>query len=71
GAPTITPFTEKLIKAVYYLIPNMENFNIRARVVYDLPIGEHYILYTSCYGLAFIGVYLLIASLWFNKRDFI
>jgi ABC-type transport system involved in multi-copper enzyme maturation permease subunit len=71
GTPSISPFTEKLIKAVYYLIPNMENFNIRARVVYDLPIGEHYVLYTSCYGLAFIGVYLLIASLWFNKRDFI
>jgi ABC-type transport system involved in multi-copper enzyme maturation permease subunit len=71
GAPVINPFSEAVIKAVYYVIPNMENFNIRGRVVYNLPIGDHYVLYTSAYGLAFIAVYLLIASLWFNKRDFI
>ena len=71
GTPAISPMTEKAIKGVYYLIPNMENFNIRGRVVYDLPIGEHYVLFTSLYALAFIGIYLLVASLWFNKRDFI
>jgi ABC-type transport system involved in multi-copper enzyme maturation permease subunit len=71
GTPVITPFMGKLIHAVYYVIPNLENFNIRGRVVYDLPIPPHYVLYTSLYGLAFIGVYLLIASLWFGKRDFI
>ncbi len=71
GTPAITPFTEKLIHGVYYIIPNLENFNIRGRVVYGLPIPEHYVLYTSLYGLAFIGAYLLIASLWFGKRDFI
>lgn len=71
GAPTISGFTEKLIHGVYYLIPNLENFNIRGRVVYNLPLGEHYVLYTTFYGLAFISMYLLIASLWFSKRDFI
>ncbi|MDB5103636.1 MAG: putative rane protein [Fibrobacteres bacterium] len=71
GTPVITPFSEKLLKGIYYLIPNLENFNIRGRVVYDLPIPEHYVLYSSLYGLMFIGVYLLIASLWFGKRDFI
>ncbi len=71
GTPVITPFTEKLIKAIYFVIPNLENFNIRGRVVYNLPIGEHFVLYNSLYGLLFIGIYLLIASLWFSKRDFI
>ncbi|MBW8887504.1 MAG: ABC transporter permease [Fibrobacteres bacterium] len=71
GTPVITPFTGKLIHAVYFMIPNLENFNIRGRVVYELPIPPHYVLYTSLYGMAFIGVYLLIASLWFGKRDFI
>ena len=71
GEPAINPITEKLLKSVYYVIPNLENFNIRGRVVYDLPIGDHYVLYTTGYGLAYIGVYLLIASLWFSKRDFV
>jgi Cu-processing system permease protein len=71
GTPTFSPLAEKLIHAVYYVIPNLENFNIRGRVVYGLPIPAHYVLSTSLYGLAFIGIYLLIASLWFGKRDFI
>lgn len=71
GTPAINPFTEKMIKAVYYAIPNLENFNIRGRVVYGLPIGEHFVLYSSLYGFVFIGIFLLIACLWFNKRDFI
>ncbi len=71
GTPVISPLTEKFIRGVYYIIPNLENFNIRGRVVYNLPLGEHYVLYTTFYGLAFIGMYLLIASLWFSKRDFI
>lgn len=71
GAPEVSPLSEKIIQAVYYVIPNLENFNIRGRVVYGLPIPENYILYTSLYGLAFIAMYLLIASLWFGRRDFI
>lgn len=71
GNPMISPWMEKLINGVYYLIPNLENFNIRGRVVYHLPLGPHYVLFTTLYGLMFIGMYLLVASLWFNKRDFI
>src|SRR5690606_15554148 len=71
GAPAVSPLSEKIIQSVYYVIPNLENFNIRGRVVYGLPIPENYILYTSLYGLTFIAIYLLIASLWFGKRDFI
>lgn len=71
GTPVITPFTEKLIDIVYYGIPNLANFNIRGRVVYNLPIPDHYVLMMSLYGLMFIGIFLLIACLWFNKRDFI
>lgn len=71
GSPAFTEVQERVVRAVYYLIPNLENFNIRGRVVYDLPLGENYVLFTTLHGLTFIGAYLLIACLWFNKRDFI
>ncbi len=71
GVFAITPIQEKMIHGIYYIVPNLENFNIRGRVVYHLPIPPHYVLYTSFYALAFIGMYLLVASLWFSKRDFI
>lgn len=71
GAPSIMEWQETTIKIIYYIIPNLENFNIRGRIVYNLEIGDNYILFTTLHGLSFIGVYLLIACLWFNKRDFI
>ncbi len=71
GTPVISVWQERIIRGVYYVIPNLENFNIRGRVVYNLPLGHHYVLNTSLYGAAFILMYLIIASLWFSKRDFI
>jgi ABC-type transport system involved in multi-copper enzyme maturation permease subunit len=71
GSPAVSEWQEKLIQLIYYAIPNLENFNIRGRIVYDLPLGDHYVLFTSLHGAAYIGAYLLIACLWFNRRDFI
>lgn len=71
GTPQIEAWQEKLIQVIYYVIPNLENFNIRGRIVYNLPVGDNYIFWTSVHGLAYAGVYLLVACLWFNKRDFI
>ena len=71
GSPAVAEWQERLIHFIYYLIPNLENFNIRGRVVYNLPLGDHYVLFTSLHGAAFVGAYLLVACLWFNKRDFI
>lgn len=71
GSPVVAEWQADLIRFVYYIIPNLENFNIRGRIVYNLPVGDHYLLWTSLHGLAYIAAYLLIACLWFNKRDFI
>jgi Cu-processing system permease protein len=71
GSPSISEWQEKLIQAIYYLIPNLENFNIKGRVVYNLPLGEGFVFNNTMHGLCFIAIYLLIACLWFNKRDFI
>ena len=70
-AATISPFQEMVMRFTYHLIPNLDNFNLRGRVVYHLPIPDHYLLYTSFYALAFIAVFLIISSWWFSKRDFI
>jgi len=60
-----------LMHAVYYAIPNLDNFNIRGRVVYGLSLPEHYLFFNTLYGLCFIAVFLLAACLIFRRRDFI
>jgi Cu-processing system permease protein len=71
GAAPFPAWMEKGVRVAYYFIPNLENFNIRGRVVYDLPIPQHYILHTSLYGIFLIALYLGGACLIFRKRDFI
>jgi len=71
GIPDVPEWTLKTIKAAYYLIPNLENFNIRGRVVYELPLGDYYLLKATIYGVWLIALYLGASCLIFRKRDFI
>jgi Cu-processing system permease protein len=71
GAPIMPTWLEPAVRVAYFFIPNLENFNIRGRVVYELPLGPHYLLYTSFYGCFLIVLYLGVACLVFRRRDFI
>jgi ABC-type transport system involved in multi-copper enzyme maturation permease subunit len=62
---------EDAVRIAYYFVPNLENFNIRGRIVYELPLGSNYLLYTSLYGCFLVALYLGGACLIFRKRDFI
>ncbi len=64
-------WAETGIRLVYHLLPNLENLNIRGRVVYDLPLEGHILVYSAGYGLAFAVLYLFLASWIFSRREFI
>lgn len=62
------------IKAVinffYYLLPNLDNFNIKGRVVYGIDVPFSYIIFVTLYGLLYIACLLLLSGIIFQKRDF-
>ena len=55
---------------LYYAFPNLENFNIKSRVVHHLPVGWDYLLYTTFYGLFYILLILSLSVIIFTRRDF-
>lgn len=57
------------LKAIYYMLPNLEHFNIRTQVVYDLNIAQGYILAAVCYGMLYIGLFLLLSIVFFAEKD--
>ncbi len=61
---------EKLTAFFYYLLPNLENFNIKGEVVYHLPLAPGKILLSASYGLLYIGFLLVSSAAFFQKRDF-
>ncbi len=70
GAVSKVAGVRELTAAVYYLLPNLENFNIKTEVVYDLPVDPMFYLFALGYGVAYISFLLLAATLVFRKRDF-
>ncbi len=56
--------------AIYYLVPNLEHFNLRTEAVYNLPVDPWFVLYAVVYGLAYSVFLLLLATMVFARRDF-
>ncbi|MFQ5456059.1 MAG: ABC transporter permease [Nitrospirota bacterium] len=63
-------FTKNITEILYYIIPNLENFNIKADVVYQLPVSSGYILWAAIYGMIYITLILFLSVLIFQWRDF-
>lgn len=61
---------ESLTAFIYYLLPNLENFNIKGEVVYQIPIETGRILLAILYGLLYISILIFLSSILFQRRDF-
>ena len=69
GEKLPTKSTAILLKGIYYILPNLSNFDIKGLVVHKVPIGSIYFLLTTgyaiVYGLLLIGLSIVI----FERRD--
>lgn len=61
---------QKLSTFLYYLLPNLENFNIKGEVVHHLPLSPGKILLSFSYGLVYVVFLLLSSAIFFQRRDF-
>ena len=58
------------LEALYYSLPNLENFNVKARVVHDAVIAPGYILFSFVYAALYVSALLAVSVLVFQKRNF-
>lgn len=59
-----------IINFFYYLLPNLDNFNVKGRVAYGLEVSEAYLSLVTLYGIFYIAVMLFLSGIIFQKRDF-
>ena len=59
-----------LARAVYYLLPNLAPFDIKAQVVHGQPLAAGYIGLSVAYAVMYTAALLLAAVLVFSRRDF-
>jgi ABC-type transport system involved in multi-copper enzyme maturation permease subunit len=59
-----------LARALYYLLPNLAPFNVRAEVVYGMPVAWSHVAFTLLYAAVYIGMLLAASMAIFRRRDF-
>lgn len=63
-------FVKYILTGTYYLLPNLEKFNIRNGVVYGTLPSITGILLTLLYALCYMCILFLITKITFRKREF-
>jgi ABC-type transport system involved in multi-copper enzyme maturation permease subunit len=59
-----------LARALYYLLPNLAPFNIRAEVVHGAAVSASHVVLTLVYAAVYIATLLTAAVAIFRRRDF-
>lgn len=59
------------VRAVYYLVPNLEYGDVRALAVHGVPIPPARVLFATTYGLTYAAALLVLACLAFRRRDLV
>lgn len=61
---------QSIVKMVYYVLPRLDRFDVRERLVNDMPVAFNYMWKASSAGLLYVAVLLTIAYLVFSDREF-
>ena len=67
---TNVPAVKTIAYGFYYLLPNLENFNLRIDLAYGLPLYWDQLLFSILYGLMYTIFLLYITKIIFEHREF-
>ena len=70
GQVVDSPAAARFARGLYWVLPNLAQFDVKGQVVHAQPVPIGYMLLTSIYGAIYITVLLLIAIVIFSRRDF-
>ena len=70
SAPVLTGPVRVLVDGIYAVLPRLDRFDVRERLVNDLPVGLNYLLKAGSSGAIYTAVMLGIAYFAFSDREF-
>jgi ABC-type transport system involved in multi-copper enzyme maturation permease subunit len=65
-----SPVAATVAQGLYYLLPNLTPFNVKAEVVHRVPVAASHVGLTLAYAAVYITALLLAAMAVFRRRDF-
>lgn len=70
GGKLQNDLTKGVLDGLYYVLPNLDFFNVKGEAVHGIPIKPSYLVSTVAYGVAYSAAVLVLACLIFQRRDF-
>jgi len=65
-----SPVAASVARWLYWILPNLAQFDVKAAVVHGQPVASGYLVLTIAYAAAYIGMLLAISVFVFSRRDF-
>ena len=65
-----SPTTALVARGLYWVLPNLSQFDIKSDVVHGIPVPLGYLAMVSAYAALYIAMLLAISALVFSRRDF-
>jgi ABC-type transport system involved in multi-copper enzyme maturation permease subunit len=65
-----SPAAASFARGLYWVLPNLAQFDIKSDVVHGVRVPAGYIAMTGAYAALYITMLLAVASLVFSRRDF-
>ncbi len=62
-------FVPQLTQVLYYLVPNLRNFDVKSRVVAGDPVPFSLLGYSTAYAVLYISILLVLAAVVFSRRN--
>ena len=67
--PALSPAIRGVVDAVYFVLPRLDRFDVRERLVNELPIGLNYLVKAGASGAIYTAVLLTVAHFAFSDRE--
>ncbi len=68
--PALPPLLRALVDGVYAVLPRLDRFDVRERLVNDLPVGLNYLVKAGASGAIYTAVLLCVSYFVFSDREF-
>ena len=63
-------FIKIILVFLYYIMPNLEKFNIKSEIVTDTPLDPTLIFNSVIYGVCYMSAVLILTIIIFKRKEF-
>jgi ABC-type transport system involved in multi-copper enzyme maturation permease subunit len=70
GQVVDNPAAARLARVLYWVLPNLSSFDVKAQVVHGVAVPVGYIAITVAYAVTYVAMLLAAAMFIFSRRDF-